>query len=76
MPIITLSIPEEMKKEMENFPEINWSSIARTAIKHRIIMLEKFREFAKDSIMTERDALELGRKVNASLHKRYKSKQK
>ena len=24
---ITLSIPEELKKEMEKFPEINWSEV-------------------------------------------------
>lgn len=71
---ITLSVPEDLKRDMEKFPEINWSVIARTAIKQRIIMLEKFRKFTKDSTMTEKDALELGRKVNKSLHKRYKSK--
>ena len=70
MPTITLSVPEDLKKEMEKFPEMNWSAIARVAIKQRLIMLEKFREFTKDSIMTEEDALKLGRKVNKSLHER------
>ena len=68
---ITLSVPEDLKKEMEKFPEMNWSAVAREAIKRRIAMLEKFREFTKDSTMTEEDALELGRKVTKSLAKRY-----
>ena len=68
---ITLAVPEDMKREMDTFPEMNWSAIAREAIKQRLIMLQKFREFTKDSTMTEEDALELGRKVNKRLAKRY-----
>lgn len=68
---ITLSIPEELKKEMDKFPEMNWSEIARAAIKQRIEILKFFKEFTKDSILTEEDAIELGRKVNKALAKRY-----
>ena len=44
---ITLSVPKDMKKEMDGFPEINWSAIARESIKKRLLMMEKFREFEK-----------------------------
>ena len=71
---ITLSVPEEMKHEMDAFQEINWSAVAREAIKQRLIMLHKFRLFTKDSTFTEEDALELGRKVNAAMWKRHKEK--
>ena len=67
---ITLAVPEDIKKEMEKFPEINWSAIAREAIKKRIILLRKFREFTKNSEFTEEDAIRLGRDVNKSLRKR------
>jgi len=67
---ITLAISEDIKKEMEKFPEINWSAIAREAIKKRIILLRKFREFAKDSEFTEEEAINLGRELNKSLRKR------
>lgn len=45
---ITLSVPKDMKKEMDGFPEINWSAIAREAINKRLVMMEKFKEFAKE----------------------------
>jgi len=70
---ITLSVPEELKKEMDKFPEMNWSEIARAAIKHRILILSKIKEFTKDSTLTEEDALRLGRQVNASMAKRLKN---
>jgi len=36
--------------------------------------LEEFRKFAKDSDLTEEDALRLGREVNKGLAKRYPKK--
>ncbi|MBI5158877.1 hypothetical protein HY992_02035 [Candidatus Micrarchaeota archaeon] len=68
---ITLSVPEELKKEMDKHPEMNWSAIAREAIKNRLMLLKKFDDFTKDSTLTEEDAIELGRKVNKGLAKRY-----
>ena len=61
---ITLSVSEDLKQEMDSFPETNWSAVAREAIKKRLIMLEKFKEFTKDSEFTEEDALRLGREVS------------
>ena len=69
---LTLSIPEELKKKMDEFPEMNWSEVARTAIKKRVEMLKTLKEFTRDSEFTEKDALRLGRKVNAALAKRYR----
>ena len=68
---ITLSVPEEMKHEMDSFQDINWSAVARQAIKNRLIMLERFKEFTKDSTLTEEDALRLGKELKKNLAKRY-----
>jgi len=69
---VTLSVPEELKVEMDTFSDVNWSAVARDAIKNKIILLKKFKEFTKDSTMTEQDALVLGKKVNKALAIRYK----
>ncbi|MBS3076730.1 hypothetical protein J4233_00495 [Candidatus Pacearchaeota archaeon] len=69
---ITLSIPEELKKEMEMFPEINWSVLFREAIKKRIMLLKKIKEFTKDSELTEEDAIRIGREINKEAAKKYK----
>ena len=68
----TLAIPQELKMEMEKFPEINWSAVARKAIKNRIVLLQRFKEFTAESELTDKDALELGRKVNKTVARRYK----
>ena len=70
MPVITLSIPEEMKKEMEKSKEINWSEVARVAIKIKLEQLKILKEITSKSKLTEKDALKLSRKINISLHQR------
>lgn len=68
---ITLSVPEDLKHEMDSFPEINWSAVAREAIKKRVMMMEKFKEFTKDSDFTEEDALKLGRDITEKAAKKH-----
>lgn len=73
---ITLAMPEDLKKEMDKFPEINWSALVREAIKKRILLLKQIKEFTKDSELTEEDAIRLGREVNKAVHKRYEKLRK
>tara|TARA_Y100000310_G_C20437445_1_gene694407 strand:+ start:620 stop:832 length:213 start_codon:yes stop_codon:yes gene_type:complete len=69
---MTLAIPEDMKKELDEFPEMNWSEVARAAMRKRLEFLKQIKEFTKDSEMTMEDAIELGRKVNKGLARRYR----
>ena len=69
---ITLSVPEDLKLEMDAFPEMNWSAVAREAIRKKVLMMEKFKAFTKESVLTEEDALELGRKVSENAMRRHK----
>ena len=71
---ITLSVPSDLKHEMDSFQEINWSAVARQAIKKKVMLLKQIKEFTKDSTFTEEDALRLGREVNKKLAKRLLAK--
>ncbi|MGQ4872456.1 MAG: hypothetical protein ACP6IY_00120 [Promethearchaeia archaeon] len=71
---ITLSIPPKLKKEMEKFPEINWSEVARSSIRQKIIELNFLKGLTMDSELTPEDALRLGEEVNKMLAKLYKVK--
>ena len=68
---MTLAIPIELKRQMDEFPEINWSETARIAFREKVEDLQFLQEFKSRSDLTEEDALELGRKVNKALQKRY-----
>lgn len=64
MTTMTLSIPDEMKKKMDSFPEINWSEVARQAFMQKIEDMEFLRKFKEKSKLTEADSLRLGKEVS------------
>ena len=68
---LTLSIPKELKAEMEKFPEINWSEVTRDSIKKKIAQLNFLKGIRMDSEITPEDALKLGKELNQLLIKRY-----
>lgn len=78
MSTLTLAIPEEMKHKMDECPEINWSEVARAAIREKLIHLGVFKAIVGKSKLTEEEALEfslkLGKKVNRSMHEKFKKK--
>ena len=71
MPTITLSVPEDLKHEMDESKDINWSEVARAAIKTKVSQLKILKAISAKSKLTDKDALELGRKINKSLHASY-----
>jgi len=72
MPTITLSVSEDLKHEMDETKYINWSEVAREAIREKVAQLKILDSIAAKSKLTEKDALEIGKKINKSLHERYK----
>lgn len=68
---ITLSVPEELKTDMDKHPEMNWSEIARQAIRDKLIILKKMDLVLSKSKLTEKDALDIGKKINKALAKRF-----
>lgn len=64
---MTLSVPEELRVVMNRHSEINWSEVARQAFKEKAAQLELLDSIASRSKLTEKDALELGRKIKKSM---------
>jgi hypothetical protein len=71
MATITVSIPDDLMKEMDISKEINWSEIAREAIRMKVNQLRILRAITSRSQLSQEDALELGKQINESLHQRY-----
>ncbi|MHA1318695.1 MAG: hypothetical protein ACTSQ1_02655 [Promethearchaeota archaeon] len=68
---LTFSISNKLKKSMEDFPEINWSEVARDSIKRKIAPLNFLKGFQIDSEISPEDALDLEREINELLLKHY-----
>jgi hypothetical protein len=62
MTSLTLSVSEELRKKMDEHPEINWSEVARQAIILKITLLEKMNKLLKNSKLTKKIQLKLEEK--------------
>ena len=75
MPTITLSVSEELKRDMDKIKFVNWSAVARDAIREKAAQLRILESIAAKSKLSEKDALLMGKKINKALHERYLKQQ-
>jgi len=66
---MTLAIPEELHKIIKKHKEIKWTEIARQAIQARKLQLMD--NILSKSELTEKDALEIGRKIKREIAKKH-----
>ena len=69
MPNITLSLPQEIHKIVKKHNEIRWSEVVRQSIEKKINDLEMLEKITSKSKLTEKDALEISKKIDASVAK-------
>ncbi len=43
----TISVPDELKQELDSMPDINWAEVARLGIEAKLGQLEKFEALEK-----------------------------
>jgi hypothetical protein len=70
---VSFTISDELKTKMEKFSWINWSDVAREeAIKQekRAELFKELEELTKDSTLTDKDCLKLGKLVNKRILER------
>lgn len=68
---ITLSIPENVHREMKQFSEVRWSEVARKAITEKIETLKMADRLAAKSKLTPEDVEEFSKKIKSSASKRF-----
>ena len=72
MPNMTLAIPEELKRKMDLFKEINWSEVARQAIQEKTAMLEKMNQLLSKSQLREPEVTAYSAHIKKSVLKKHK----
>lgn len=71
MASLTLAIPEELREKMREFPEINWSEVARQAIIQKARLLEKMDRILATEGLTEKEAQEVTKEVKERVWKKH-----
>ena len=75
MPNITLSLSEEIKRKMEEFPEINWSALIKKYLEakiSRLIWKEQMLKELESEKEFDEEALRIGDKIKENVWKRLK----
>ncbi len=67
---LTLSIPSDLKMQMDHFPEINWSEVARQAIMEKTRVLGQMQRLLSQSKLTEQDTITIGRTIKQRMWKK------
>lgn len=64
MPNMTLSIPEETKKRMDQHPHIRWSSVVRSVIEKKLDDFEEAERLAKKGNLQLSDFEDMRKKLD------------
>ena len=68
---ITLALPDDVSRDMKNFPEVRWSHVARSAIIDKLEQLKIAEEIAKKSKLTKKDVELFSKKIKSQAAKRF-----
>ena len=71
MPSLTLSIPEDLREKMREFPEINWSEVARQAIVEKSKVLEKMNKLLASEGLTGDEAKEVETEIKKRVSEKH-----
>ena len=71
MPNMTLAIPADLKQKMDQFKEINWSEVARQAIRQKEAVLEKMDQLLAGSKLDEMDIEKHSSTIKKQVHKKH-----
>ena len=68
---IKVEVPEDLKREVEQVSEIDWSLAVSRLIKEKFERLARLKRIVSKSELSEEKAVELSGKISESLARRY-----
>ena len=73
MPNMTLAIPADLKEKMDRYKEINWSEVARQAIRDKMLVLERVNQMLSKSELNSVDVEEYASQIKKKVWKKHKA---
>ena len=68
---MTLAVPADLMLIMKKHKEIKWSEVAREAMWDKAKILELMDKMLSKSKLTEKDAIEIGRKIKKGMAEKH-----
>jgi hypothetical protein len=73
---ITLTIPDELKEQLQKHPEVNWSAVMRKSMQEHLKKIAIAEAIAQKSKFMEADAKEIGDLIKMEIAKRHRISKK
>lgn len=73
MGTMSVSVPEDLRTRMTQLDEVNWSAVARKAFEEKVKEIDILKKIASKSKLSEKDAMDISRKINESMAKKFRS---
>ena len=74
MASVSVSVSDDMKKQLERFDTVNWSAVARKAFANELSKLELMDKLTSKSKATEKDVEELSKNISGAVAKWHNQK--
>ncbi len=71
---VTIAVPNDLKSKLDNYPEINWSEVARQAWRQKLQLLATFDLITANSKATDKDVERLSKKIKKGIADSYEKK--
>lgn len=68
---LTITVPDDLKEEIKQHKEVNWSEIVRRAMTDHLRKINIANALAQKSKLTLKDVAELSKLVNQGIAKRH-----
>ncbi|MFB6245858.1 MAG: hypothetical protein ABEJ03_05945 [Candidatus Nanohaloarchaea archaeon] len=68
---VSVRVPEDLKRSMDEHSKINWSVVARDAFREELRKIELADSIASESELTEEDVEEIGKRVKEDIAERH-----
>tara|TARA_Y100000031_G_C8038029_1_gene300317 strand:+ start:456 stop:680 length:225 start_codon:yes stop_codon:yes gene_type:complete len=73
MATLSVSVPDDLRDQMNIMDEVNWSAVARKAFIDKVKQIEFLKQIAAKSKLTDADAKEISEKINRGMAKKFRS---
>ena len=73
MPNMTLAIPVDLKERMDKFKEMNWSEVARQAIREKMLLLERMNQMLSGSTLDDASIEAHAAKIKKNVSQKHKA---
>ena len=71
-----VKVPEELRAEMDAFPDVQWQVVVRKLLKAQVARMRELSALVAKSTFTEQDVAEMSAEVDEAVARRFRAARK